>query len=920
MMRRRCTVWLALVPALLLVGTVVRQSAEAAADDTIAKKAEGSKGEKAKKEEKKPDFPDFDDVAGDHQEIFAEHGERGFLPLLYDKKNDQLLAVIPSGMMNKNFLLATSIAGGPNYASHMWGSQVVYWQEMDKKLVLVAPELRYKDGGSSPVADAIKRTYTDRIILSTPILTKRGSDPVIDLGNIFKRDYAKVGRVFGGSMSPSLSRWSEYKVFPKNVELAVDAAIMQGQGGVRAEVHHSIIELPTNNGFEPREADSRIGYFLTVVKDWTTDHQADTVFRRYINRWDVRKAEPDKAVSDVDPEHRITFYIEKTVPVKYRRYVREGILEWNKAFEKAGYRNAIKVEQQTETVHAEKDPEDVRYAFFRWIVSGRTFAMGPSLANPLTGQILDADIVFDDSMARWWESQYAANTATGLSGASDPALHAFLTHHPQWAFQPLQEQLLPDSTQYAGIDVAVGPEVAPFLMNRQGYCTCGHEIVQEMAFNLGLLEASGAGDKSDEYVGQMIRYVTTHEVGHTLGLRHNFKASSWKSVDEILANRDADKPVSASVMDYTAALFMPDAEKQQRFASTAVGPYDEWAIEYGYAMPHEGSEHSSVKDMLKAIASRAAEPGLDYATDEDAGFFAPDPLVNRWDNGSDLLAYAKHHMDMVKRTQENMADWAVDDGESYHKLRAAFDTSLGEYARAIGFAGRYIGGQYLHRDHKGDPNARPPIEIVSAEKQRAALAFLVKNVFETHNFAYSPDLLSRLAAGRWGHWGSDAMDSQLDYPIHDRIAALQWRALFMALNPRTLDRVLDAELKVPAGTNALTVPELMTDVTNAVWLEVKNEAGEGSYTDRKPFVSSVRRSLQRQHLTMMLNHVLARPGAMASADIHAVASLNLQDLSKRIERVLKAGKTKVKLDPYSRAHLAESKSRIDRALEAEFEL
>jgi hypothetical protein len=913
------------IPLLMAIAAAVvvqfaRPQSTWAQDAPPSPEAAKNKDEKKdeKKEEKK-DFPDFKEFTKDFKEITGRDGEGVYLPLYYNEKTDELLCVVPASMLKKNFLIASSIAGGPGFAGWMWGDRVVQWHEMDKKLVLIEPDLRYKRGEKKdPVADAIERTYTDGIVLSTPIVTKRGNDPVISLDKVFKSDFAQVGRVMGGNLDPSISRWAQYKVFPKNIEIAVDGAFMRPQGGgTRARVHFSIVELPEND-YKPREADPRIGYFLTPMKDWTSPHDADTVFKRYIHRWDVRKAEPKKAVSDVSPEHRIVFYIEKTVPVEFRRHVREGILMWNTAFEKAGYRNAIAVEQQTDTVHAEKDPEDVRYSFFRWIVSGRAFAMGPSLANPLTGQLLDADIIFDDALVRSFQVSYAKFSGTGLSDPDDPTLQEFYAKHPEWRFQPLQERLLPTSTTYGGVDMTLPPEMIRELESRQGFCTCAQGMVRDMAFNMAYLKATGRENLSEEFLGQMIKYVTAHEVGHTLGLRHNFKASTWRSIDQILATTDPNAATAGSVMDYIKGLIHPDEEAQGRFAPGAVGPYDDWAIGYGYGSWYDGCGSKDEAEMLKNLCARVAQEGLAYATDEDTTFFSPDPLVNRWDNGSDLLEFARHRMEMVRTLQKDMETWAVKDGQAYNRLRNTFDMLLNEYAQAAQFAARYVGGQYINRDHKGDPSARLPIQIVPAAKQREALDFVIASVLSDRDFRFEPELLNKLGAGRWGHWDSDEMDSQLDYPIHDRIAAVQYGALFTLMNPFTLDRIHDAELKVAADQDAVTAPEVMGKVTDAIWAELGGEVA-AKHTSRTPFISSVRRNLQRRHLAMMTDIVIARPGSMMSADIHALAAMRMTGLSQRIGRILE-GPSAANLDDFTKAHLDESKSRIDRALAAKYQL
>jgi hypothetical protein len=442
-------------------------------------------------------------------------------------------------------------------------------------------------------------------------------------------------------------------------------------------------------------------------------------------------------------------------------------------------------------------------------------------------------------------------------------------------------------------------------------------MAHEMAFSSAFLDATGNGIKSEEYVGQLIKLVAAHEVGHTLGLRHNFKSSTWKSLDEILDNNDSEVATAGSVMDYLPGVFREDPKEQNVFATQSVGPYDEWAIAYGYAM-HQGTDHENEAALLKSITDRVAEKGLDYGTDEDTMFFSPDPHCNRYDHTGDPITYSKHRMEMVRRLQKEMDSWAVKDGTSYDRLRRLFDMFLAEYSRVAHQAARFVGGQYMRRDHKGDPSARPPIEVVPAAKQREALDFLAETVLSDKDFHFPPDLLSKLAAGRWRHWGSDAMDSQLDFPLHDRIAGVQWLTLFQLLNPFTMNRIYDAELKVSADEDTVTVPEVMNKLVSSIWSELDAKGSTDGGSDRKPMISSVRRSLQRQHLQMMTTIILAERGDGIAADVQAVAALTLKELSERIGPVLDDG-TK-KLDDFTRAHLDESKSRIDRALDAKYEL
>ncbi|HEY3243021.1 MAG TPA: zinc-dependent metalloprotease [Phycisphaerae bacterium] len=907
-----------------------------------AEPAEGDKEKDKDKDKDKPDYPKFEEATKDYSlmpVITQKEGAQPFLPLYYSEKKDSLLAVIPKNMLGKNFLMAASIAAGPDFAGWMWDDHVVKFEERDKKLVLIEPDLRFKRGEKSTVEDVINRTYTDTIVAAVPIVTKKGNDPVIELDKVFKTDLAGISQIYGGNMDASLSRWAERKCFEKNVELTVNAALMRPrEGGTQAAVHYSISELP-NTDYKPREADERVGYFLTAVKDWNRSHSDKTLFRRYIHRWNLRKADPKAEVSDVDPDTQIKFYIEKTVPVQYRRYVREGILEWNKAFEAAGIRNAVAVFQQTDKSYADLDPEDVNFNFFRWIVSGRSFAMGPSRANPLTGQIYDADIIFDDSMARVWEQQYAVLSAKGPAAMFDPQLSAFLEAHPEWNFVTREAALLgvgthvasplvggagvpapgtrPDATgllSVCGVDTTIPPAVMARLSQQQGFCTYADGLMHEMAFNGALLKATGNANMAEEFVGQMIKEVAMHEVGHTLGLRHNFKASSWLSLDKIMAIKDTGQATCGSVMDYNPGMFALNKEEQADFVTQTLGPYDIWAIQFGYSQPKDGQKE---EDLIKSITSRAGEAGLDYATDEDTGVFAPDPLVNRFDNGDDPIAYARQRMAMVEALRKDMVNWAVDDGESYNRLRKTFDMLLFEYGRCSQYVARQLGGQYLNREHKGDPKGREPVIIVPPEKQRAALDFLVERIFSDQAFRFDPAVLNKLAAGRWGHWDSDEFDTQLDYPLHDRIASIQYWSLFYVLNPYTISRVYDSELKVPADQDTVTVPEIVTRTTAAIWSELKEQPNGKTFTNRQPYISSIRRSLQRQHLSMLLNLAVQEPDRrLMPADVHAVARQTLKGLSDQLGLVV--SRSGAGLDDFCRAHLDECKTRIDKALDAQF--
>jgi hypothetical protein len=372
-------------------------------------------------------------------------------------------------------------------------------------------------------------------------------------------------------------------------------------------------------------------------------------------------------------------------------------------------------------------------------------------------------------------------------------------------------------------------------------------------------------------------------------------------------NKTAQVGLTASVMDYTPANIVPQGQTQGDFFSQTIGPYDMWAIEYGYK-PFSGGTEGEVKELLK-IAARSGEPAHAFSTDEDTRGIDPDPFSNRFDMGKDPLAYAKQRATLITELMPKALDEAVKDGEGYEKARRVFGILLGKYGQAMFFAARNIGGVSVNRSHKGDANAPQPFAVVDATKQREALELLDQNVFNDKPFNFPPDLYNRLAASRWSHWGTD-VPLRPDYPVHSVIEMWQARILEQLLSSLTLARLHDSELKVAADQDALTVAELLQRLTNSVFSEV-NKLPEGEFTNRKPAISSLRRNLQRYYLKRLGSIALGKTSS--PEDCQTVAFGELTALQGRIDASLKEGK---KLDAYSKAHLEETSSRIKKIVDA----
>lgn len=820
------------------------------------------------------------------------------------RKDDKLFAELNGGSYGTEYMVFLSIAKGIGSGSLLggmsWGfgdDWVWQFRKVDNNVHIIRKNVRFRANKGSPEATAVMNAYTDSILFSLPVLTKGpGGGDLIELTPVFMSDLPQISRVLPGfAFAQNKSTWAAVKGFKDNVELQVAATYASGGGteiesvadtrGVTVNVHYSISKVPSN-GYTPRLADDRVGYFLTVVKDYSKKSDRDQ-FIRYINRWNLQKADPNAALSP--PKQPIVFWIEKTVPFQYRKPIREGIEEWNKAYEKAGFVNAIEVRQQPD--NAEWDPEDINYNTFRWITASAGFAMGPSRVNPYTGQILDADIIFDADFLTFWKQEFETFTPEKIAAMTGGAL---------------------DLESYAR-EQKEHPYALSSLMTCRRNEGMAYQFALGNAFALAAADPKVTAELQEKMIMQGLKEVTMHEVGHTLGLRHNFKASTWRSLEDINnPEKTKDGGSVASVMDYTPTNIAPRGQTQGDFFTPTLGPYDVWAIQYGYT-PLSGGTEGEVAE-LKRIASRSGEIGLAFSTDEDTRGIDPDPLSNRFDLGSDALAYAKQRAAVVKDLLPTVVDTMTKDGDDYTQARQAFNVLLANQAQAMFFTARYVGGLELSRSHKGDKDGKSPVTVIDPKKQREALELLREQVFSPEPFMVPPAVYNQLGSSRWSHWGSDPT-TRPDFPIHDYIVMWQERVLAQLLSSLTLERMHDAELKVPADQDCFTTAELIESLTKIMFAEVDNTKEDGQFSNRQPAINSPRRNLQRTYLRRLSD--LAMGSTAAPDDCQTVAYAELGALNERIKTLLAS---KAKLDSYSRAHLEESSARISKVLDAKLSL
>ncbi len=877
-------------------------------------------------DEEEREFPKLEEVVDGFER------KDGFLRLYRKEKEERLLAAVSSDMLGQPFFLATSVSGGSEYAGWQWQDKLVRFDRWGKKLLLIELNTQQRADEEKPLAEVVRRTYADRLLADLDIEGEgEEGELLVDLGELLSRGFRTF---FGGyfALDTGLARFTKVKAFPQNVEVAVNMPLYGD--GTFMTLHYSISQLPSLEEYTPRVADERIGYFVTAIRDYTSGDPREGRMVRLINRWKLEKADPELPLSP--PKEPIVFYVEKTVPIAYRQAVQEAILEWNRAFEEVGITGAIVVRQQTETQFADIDPEDVRYNFFRWITSETPFAMGPSRVDPRNGRILDADIIFDDSMLRGYMRDYDVLIREAPSKLLTPAMARLLEQkpelHPLARFtrregSPEVERVRALLRELQGEGRAVTLEglleqaaeprverradlarVLPARAANAASCQLGEMLPQQVGLAQlalgGVMRVGPSGAPLEDYLTAIVRETVMHEVGHTLGLRHNFKASSMLALDAI---NNGDKPpaTSASVMDYHPLNLSSDPDRQGNFLPRTIGPYDHIAIEYGYKLCDEDAEE------LQAVPRKVAEQGLPYATDEDLG--SPDPLITQWDMGNDPLAFAEHRVALVQALWSDLEGRSVADGESYSRLRRALNITLFEVQQSAALTARLVGGLSFFRDRKGDPNARAPISVVEAAKQREALAWLGEQIFSGAALQIPADLRGKLAAGRWVHWGSPDGNASLDYSVMDRVAQIQSWALFFVTADDVLARIWENEQRAKAtgAPTPLTLPELFDTLEAAIFSELERQPG-GEPTALDPAISSVRQNLQDAYVRRLIQ--IAVGDGISPPVANKLAWSRLRELERRFAPLL----TGARLDPYTRAHLEVLKAKSEAARTPEY--
>lgn len=766
--------------------------------------------------------------------------------------------IIPEGKLGQPFLFQVTIEKAPGIGFVI--STIIddtflvsFVRAGSDKLQLWRRQTDIRASDGTPERRAIERTVQDHFLGQVDIKAsdKEQGYVIVSADELFVRDASYIGlRLQGDSpgfhlaYSQKESLLLGIKSFPKNLDAQVQLvySVTDPQRAPRLEsgthlvvMRYSISALPDDPSFTPRPADERVGYFTTSFRDLSRPElktRAEPSVH-HINRWNLQKKDPDAMASEVTEP--IVFWLEDTVPEEYRDTIRQGVLAWNAAFEAAGFKNAVVAKQVpapgqgNQDMSAEQraafDPADISYNLVRWYIEGFSGAVGPSRAHPLTGQIYHAVISMSDRVAR----------GAGELDLTAPAAQANDDPKPARESASAARARLRDAA---------------------------------LARALAELRAPQGDVERKRFIHESLFQTAAHEVGHTLGLRHNFKASRYLSQEEL----GKDGLYSASVMDYNPAYLAPPGKPQGRYLQERLGPYDAWAIEYGYKTLAGDAKAQAAE--LKAIAGRAnTDAALAYGSDADV---ATDVDARSFDQGKGALPFAKARVELADELWRTLAAAPPRPEEDHARLRERFTAGFGAYFTAAETALPLVGGW---RSRRG-PGRR--FEPVSVSEQKEALAFLERNILSAKPFSFSPELLQRLGNDRlnspgnprlrWEHW----------------VRGLQESTLSRLLSRRTIDALAGNEVNAgPEGR--LSPSELFDRVRRAVWSELGDKGA-------KP-IPLLRRNLQQAHAARLAEMM---SDANLQTDARGAARRDLE----RVAREAKKAAARP-LDETSRLHLEE---------------
>lgn len=744
-------------------------------------------------------------------------------------------------LMGRDMLMVTRIAktaAGIGFGGGKTNTQVLRWDKIDKKIHLRIISYTITAADSLPISEAVENSNFAPILASFPIkaLSKDSAGVVIDVTNLLTKDVKPLGfpqrrrtqyRVT--RLDTERSYVSRVSSYPENIELrhvktyfASNSPSSSADGSISVEMSNSMILLP-EVPMQRRMADRRVGWFARGTTDYGLGvQQSKTV--RYLDRWRLEVKPEDEAKFRrgelVVPKKQIVYYIDRATPKKWVKAIKDGIEDWQVAFEAAGFKDAI-IAKEAPTPEEDPDwsPEDVRYSTVRYLASPIPNANGPHVSDPRSGEILESDI-------NWY--------------------HNVMTLLRRWFF------------------------------------------VQTAAIN----PDAQSSEFKDEVMSRLIRFVSSHEVGHTLGLPHNFGSSVAYPVDSLRSASFTKRMGTApSIMDYARFNYIAQPEDKGVALMPDVGEYDKYAIAWGYRpILDADSPEAELPTLRKWIDDKKGDPMYRYGRQGNAN----DYTAQSEDLGDDAMKASMYGIKNLKVIMKGLQEWTYTEGGDYSELNEMYGEVQSQFNRYMGHVGRYVGGvkeNYKSTDQEGVVYSHAP-----KAKQKEAVKFINDNLFNTPKWMLDEEIINRLR----------------DYGTLENMRGMQVRTLNSLLEWRKLGRVIENEAM--NGSDAYSILNLFEDVRNGVWSELRN----GSTID------TYRRNLQRAHIerleTMMTGELppipaqfrrFFGPGIDASqSDIRAVVRGELKTMRSRIRAAVPRTR-----DRMSKLHLEDAIERIDNILD-----
>lgn len=728
-------------------------------------------------------------------------------------------------------------------------ARLIRFEKVDDNVIIRWPNTYAITRPNTPEATGVQLSLPASVVAVAPIAAADDNTVVIPasflLGDVADFDASlNFGPPNPGAyrLDASRSFFAVTKAFPENDVLRVDQT-WQSTAPNRIDnapdprsleilMTYNFIQAPSN-GYVPRIADPRVGYFTQPLINFSTDQVTTGRTVHYIMRWNFGKRTSSAPFRATNP---LVFYLSSDIPYQYRNSVKTALLTWNNAFRKIGILDAVQVQQQP-TNDPSWDPEDIRHNMIRWLnTSSPAFgAEGLLITDPRTGQELNIGVNFD--------------AVEGLAGR-----------------------------QYRYL-------VAPAR---------------------GLPDTAAAENK---FVQDLILSIMLHESGHDFGLQHNFIGTMAYTAKQMQSKAFTSRNgVANSVMEYSPLNLWPKGTSQGDYFQTALGPYDYYAIRYGYGYIPGATTPTEEIPTLRRWASGWSNPSLRFASDEDTQFqngHAIDPRVNTYDLTNHPLAWCDVQMKTMHSVMNAVANRFPRQGTSYDEARQAFTTPLTTYLRCASFPAHWIGGEYISRAARGDAGAAQPLTPVSLADERSAWTRLANGLFSDSAWHFNPNVLNKLTYSEWsdftgGAWAYNPTPRH-DVAVTTIVNAQQNQVLSELFAPLTLQRIDDLQSKYkPGATMSLTNlfdwarQSIFGDLTGGI-----NNAGP------------IRRNLQVNY-AKRLSDMWVNPAPGTPADAQALARIQLQQLKQLVAQGLQNSR----MSELTRAHLEALGAVAQQALDA----